>query len=39
VDAIASSALAQGSTRGKLEESMLSTKATLMKQNIVLQET
>ncbi len=39
MDTIASSALAQGSTRGKLEESMLSTKATLMKQNIVLQET
>jgi len=39
VDVIASGALAQGSTRGKLEESMLSTKATLMKQNIVLQET
>jgi hypothetical protein len=39
VEAIASSALAQGSTRGKLEESMLSTKAMLMKQNIVLQET
>jgi hypothetical protein len=39
VEAIASSELAQGSTRGKLEESMLSTKATLMKQNIVLQET
>ena len=38
VEAIASSALAQGSTHGKLEESMLSTKATLMKQNIVLQE-
>ena len=30
---------AQGSTRGKLEESMMSTKATLMKQNIELQET
>ena len=30
VDAIASSALAQGSTRGKLEESMMSTKATLI---------
>ena len=38
-DAIASSALAQGSTRGKLEESMMSTKATLMKQHIVFQET
>jgi hypothetical protein len=31
----ASAALAQGSTRGKLEESMMSTKAILMKQNIV----
>ena len=39
MQSIASLALAQGSTRGKLEESMLSTKAILMKQNIVLQET
>ena len=39
MDAIASSALAQGSTRGKLEESIMSTKATLMKQHIVFQET
>ena len=30
---------AQGSNRGKLEESMMSTKATLMKKNIELQET
>ena len=30
---------AQGSIRGKLEESMMSTKATLMKQTIELQET
>jgi hypothetical protein len=39
IQGIAASALAQGSTRGKLEESMLLTKAILMKQNIVLQET
>lgn len=36
---IALALTAQGSIRGKLEESMMSTKATLMKQNIELQET
>lgn len=36
---VVSSMTAQGSNRGKLEESMMSTKATLMKQNIELQET
>ena len=39
IQSVAASALAQGSTRGKLEESMMSTKAILVKQNIVLQET
>ena len=36
---IVASQSAQGTTRGKLEESMLVTKATLMQNNIALQQT
>jgi hypothetical protein len=37
--AVVSAQSAQGTTRGKLEESMLVTKATLMQNNIALQQT